>query len=95
MKCYFYTHQTDSGSVGKDVEKGRGLLFTIGGNVNCCNHFGKIWPHLVKFSMHIPCDLAVLFLGLYVRYLASTKVVYITIIGQANKIAEYGSEEHL
>lgn len=95
MKGYFYTHQTDSGSVGKDVEKGREILFTMGGNVNCCDHFGKVWPHLVKLSMHIPYDLAVLFLGLYVRYLASTNIVYIIIIGQANKIAEYGSEEHL
>lgn len=81
--------------LAKMWKKEEKFLFTIGGNVNCCNHFGKVWPHLVKLSMHIPYDLAVLFLGLYVRYLASTNIVYIIIIGQANKIAEYGSEEHL
>ena len=50
--------------VGEDVEK-RDPLYTVGGNVNWCSHYGKVWTLRKKIKIELPYDSAVPLLDLY------------------------------
>ena len=44
----------------------RELYYTVGGNVNWCNHCGKtVWRFLRKLKIELPFDPAILLLGIY------------------------------
>ena len=37
--------------------------YTVGGNVNWYNHYGRVWRFLKKIKMKLPYDLAIPFMG--------------------------------
>ena len=41
--------------------------YTVGGNVNWCSHYGKVWTFLKKLKTELPDDPAVPLLGLYLE----------------------------
>ena len=51
-------------SVGEDVEK-REHLYTAGGNINLCGHYGKLWRFSKKLKIELPYDPAIPFLGIH------------------------------
>ena len=54
-------------NVGEDVEKGE-LSCTVGGNVNCYSHSGKLWRFLKELNIDLPYDPAIALLGIYPKY---------------------------
>ena len=53
-------------NIAQDVEK-RGPLCTVGGEVNWCSCYGKVWRFLKKFKVELPYDPATLLLGVFLK----------------------------
>ena len=54
-------------TVGKVVEKMESF-YTIGRNINCCSHYGKIvWSCLKKLKIGLAYDSAIPFLDIYLK----------------------------
>ena len=51
-------------NAGEGVEK-REPSYTVGGNVNWCSHYEKVWTFLKKLKTELPDDSTVPLLGLY------------------------------
>ena len=52
--------------IGEDVEK-KEPLHTVGGRVNCCNHWKILWRFLKKLKIEQLYDLAIPLLGIYAK----------------------------
>jgi len=39
--------------------KGRDPLYTVGGKVNWCSHYGRVWTFLQNLKIELPYDLAI------------------------------------
>ena len=52
--------------IGEDVEK-KEPLYTVGGHVNCCNHWKILWRFLKKLKIEQLYDLAIPLLGIYAK----------------------------
>ena len=48
------------------VEK-RKPSYIVGGNVNWCSHYDEQMQVLYKLKIELPCNTAILFLGIYVE----------------------------